>query len=429
MFFLGHSHIGALFQGGEAHGRIIDSLNLWAFGRPVIYGEDGHRLEPSLEALLGTTVVSAVGGSAHDMVGLVQHPRAFDFVLPEAPDLPVIPGAEIIPHAAVARTVRAMVEDEQLDLIRLLPAPGRRALHLESPPPVEDDAKLGREMGYLGFVPADAHQPSPAWLRYKLWRVHSALVREVCAGCGMASLRRRARRTYDRVRPPPVLIGHSHSQPIFDAAKTAGVRLEGFNFWWAPQPAVDAGRTALHPDIARALSRGTVFSVVGGAAHNVMGLVLHPRPYDFVLPAAPDLPLDTQVELIPARAVREALAESVQEYLDLIGLVRAAATGRMHQLQAPPPLEDGARILPDVPWAMLPHQDRAVSPAPLRYKLWRLYCEIEAEFCGRSGVEVIAPPTEAVDARGYLKPAYYADAMHANQSYGALVLQQMRRAL
>jgi len=41
--------------------------------------------------------VSMVGGNDHSVLGMLNHPRLFDFVLPEAPDLPMEPAAEIIP--------------------------------------------------------------------------------------------------------------------------------------------------------------------------------------------------------------------------------------------------------------------------------------------------------------------------------------------
>ena len=185
MFIVGHSHIAAIEQAAAGLGVSYRSLNLWGFGRPVVYGDGPPRLEPKLEAMLGPYVISTVGGSAHDMVGLVQHPDPFDFVLPERPELPLIPGAQVLAYDAVRRTVEAMMEGEQLDLVRLLPGNGRRVLHLESPPPTGDDPRMAEEMGMLAFVPKPNLGPSPRWLRYKLWRVHSAIVREACKAAGV----------------------------------------------------------------------------------------------------------------------------------------------------------------------------------------------------------------------------------------------------
>ncbi len=188
MFLLGHSHIVKLEGAARALGLPYDSLNLWGFGRPVLYDQPAPRLNPDLVHRLDDVVVSAVGGSAHDIVGLAQHPRPFDLVLPEQPDLPLIPGAEIVPAGALAQTIRLKIEDEQLDLVRLLVAPGRRVIHVESPPPSAPDARLASEMGMMPYAPEPHLGPSPVWLRYKLWRLHSAIVREACEAAGVEFL-------------------------------------------------------------------------------------------------------------------------------------------------------------------------------------------------------------------------------------------------
>ncbi len=227
----------------------------------------------------------------------------------------------------------------------------------------------------------------------------------------------------------PVLIGHSHAEAIFDAASLQGVRLNGYNFWHAPQPALNADRTAFHPEIAEVLQRGPVFSAVGGSVHSVMAMVQHLRPFDFVLPSRPDLPMIQGVEVVPFAAIRRAMAVSVEEYLQIMRLVCGQATGPVFHLEPPPPLEDGERVLADVPWMFFPDLTHEVAPASLRYKCWRLHSELVGDFCTEHDVELIPAPPEAMDARGYLKPAHYLDAMHVNASYGALVLAQMKRVL
>lgn len=187
MFFIGHSHVVALEGAADAMGLRYRSLNLWGFGRPVLYGDGPPRLDDQLELMLEghALVVSAAGGSAHDMLGLAQHPQPFDLVLPEEPDLPLTSGARIVSHAAVDAAVRGLMEPEQLDLVRLLARPDRRVVHIEPPPVIGDDARLSAQLMDMPFVPPGSPGPSPPWLRYKLWRVHSAIVREACAAAGV----------------------------------------------------------------------------------------------------------------------------------------------------------------------------------------------------------------------------------------------------
>ncbi len=238
-----------------------------------------------------------------------------------------------------------------------------------------------------------------------------------------------ARRLYERGkrrRINPRLIGHSHSQQIFDAAATAGFQLEGYNFWTAPQPAIAPDGSAFHPVIADCLRDGVVFSAVGGAGHNMIGLVRHPIPFDFVLSEQPALPTDHEASVIPEAAIMAAMMQQLQEYLDIITLVRAAASGPVYHFEPPPPLEDSDRVLADVPWSFFQNLTAEVSPAILRYKLWRLATRLVADHCAAIGVVFIEAPAGAVDERGYLKQEFYADAMHVNEAYGALVVEQMR---
>ena len=245
----------------------------------------------------------------------------------------------------------------------------------------------------------------------------------------VAVMRRLRDRVADRLGRTPALIGHSHARAIFEAAERQGVRLRGYNFWNAPQPALSAARTAFHPDIAAQLQRGPVFSAVGGSVHSVMAMVQHPRPFDFVLPSRPDLPMIEGAEVLPFTAIQRAMAAAVEEYLQIMRLIRRQSTGRVFHLEPPPPLEDGEQVLADVPWMFFPGLTHEVAPASLRYKCWRLHSELVTAFCAEQDIELIPAPSEAMDARGYLKPALYLDAMHVNAVYGALVLAQMKRVL
>lgn len=226
--------------------------------------------------------------------------------------------------------------------------------------------------------------------------------------------------------PSPRLIGHSHSQQVFAAAAAAGFSLEGYNFWSAPQPAITADRLEFHPEIASCLAEGTVFSMVGGAVHNIMGLVQHPEPFDFVLPADPDLPIDKSATHLPVAAIESAMMRQLQEYLDIIGLVRQVATGRVFHFEPPPPFKDNARLVADVPWAFFPDLTTQVSPPSLRYKFWRLASQLVRDYCMSHDVEFVQIPLSVIDRDGYLRPEYYGDAMHVNQAYGHLVLDQIR---
>ena len=79
--------------------------------KPNLSGEGTEAaLHPALTAMLqseiaagaGPLVFAAISGNEHHFLGMVNHPRRFDFVLRERPHLPLWPGAEIVPPGLVA---------------------------------------------------------------------------------------------------------------------------------------------------------------------------------------------------------------------------------------------------------------------------------------------------------------------------------------
>jgi cephalosporin hydroxylase/GT2 family glycosyltransferase len=225
-----------------------------------------------------------------------------------------------------------------------------------------------------------------------------------------------------------VCIGHSHTETVSAAAKSQGVPLEVLNFWHLPNPFVGtAGALRLVPAIAERLV-APVFSLIGGAVHQDVGLVLHPRPFDFVWPGDPDLPLAAGAEIVPFDAVHAALFERTQHYRDIMDAVRAATDGPVFHLESPPTYEAEELPQDDPGFFHMFGQDAQFSPAWFRFKLWRAHSAIIADHCAESGITFLPHPPEAVDARGFLRAAFHGTPAHANAAYGALLLRQMRHA-
>lgn len=238
----------------------------------------------------------------------------------------------------------------------------------------------------------------------------------------------RSRRA-NRGSRPLLCIGHSHVACVAQAAQTAAYPLQALNFWEIPG-AIRQEEAGPRFDIAIEQQlrehAGPVFSLMGGAAHVVIGLAVHPRRFDFVLPSEPDRPLDQDAELIPSIAVQRILESEMGQYLALMSLVRGLCTGPMFHLEPPPPCADAAKILAHVPWALFPDRCREVSPVSLRYKLWRLHSQILSRWCADAGVDLLPVPAGTMDADGFIRHQYSGDGVHGNARYGALVLEQMR---
>ena len=223
-----------------------------------------------------------------------------------------------------------------------------------------------------------------------------------------------------------VIIGHSHTEPVAAAAAAAGVPLDMLNFWHLPEPFIEAdGRLVLKPPL-RARLLAPVFSLVGGNVHQDVGLVVHPRRFDFVWPAQPELALEDDAEIIPFDAVHAALSERAGHFLDIMSAVRDATTGPVFHMESPPTY--GPEELPrdDAGFYHFFGKDAQFSPPWLRFKLWRVHSDIIAAHCRAIGIQFVAHPAEAVTEAGFLRDEYHGTPAHANAAYGALVLAQMR---
>jgi hypothetical protein len=230
--------------------------------------------------------------------------------------------------------------------------------------------------------------------------------------------------------PPLLCIGHSHVACVATAAAATGIPLQALDFWAMPGAIgqVD-GVPCLSPALEQQLCQhaGPLFSLVGGAAHGVLGMLVHPRRFDFVLPLQPELPLDATAEILPMLAVRRMLEALMSDYLGLMIQLRRLCSGPLFHVEPPPPYADAARMHADMPWDMYPGMRREISPASFRYKLWCLHSQILDDWCRTNGATLLRCPAAAVDENGFLREPYYGDGAHANAAYGGLVLQQMRR--
>lgn len=174
--------------------------------------------------------------------------------------------------------------------------------------------------------------------------------------------------------------------------------------------------------------RTVLVSMVGGNAHNLMGLVEPEARFDFVLAERPDLPLAGDAEILPQAQVAAILDRAVQaEIAPILKALRAAAGTEIWHMESPPPIASNDHIAQYM-------EDRfrqngkapRVSAPSFRYKLWRLHSAAMRRLCEDLGIRFIPHPAEAVDEGGFLLPQHVpANATHAAPSYGRLQLAQL----
>jgi hypothetical protein len=181
---IGHSHAAALEHSGAP---ALDVIDLWVTPDPWVRDAGaivGFRKDLTERIQAAETVLSLIGGSAHTVLGMVEHSRPFDLVLPSDQDLPVDEMRELVPAGAVRRKLIEM-NDESFQAIRAISHTARGpVVHVGPPPPLSDPARIAPRVPWDHF-PGQPRVVTPKWVRYKLWRLQNEIYADVCARLGV----------------------------------------------------------------------------------------------------------------------------------------------------------------------------------------------------------------------------------------------------
>ena len=187
MLLIGLSHTVAVQRAAKLRKAPVEVVNFWQQKEVLDETEDlalfAEPFARRLESHVGP-LFCIIGGFGHVSMGLLVHREPFDFVLPSEPELPLMPGATILPSGAVRR---AMMEVERRAL-RLVYEAARLSdgpiFHFAAPPVLENvDRGLKRVL--WDWFPDSTDEVAPAIFRYKLWRMECELLASVCADVGV----------------------------------------------------------------------------------------------------------------------------------------------------------------------------------------------------------------------------------------------------
>jgi hypothetical protein len=181
---IGHSHSEVVKAAAEAAGAPVEVYNFWHLKDPLVTEGGVVRLAPWLAERMRAPVFSLIGGAVHHDIGLVEHPRAWDVVVPEYAGLPVAEGAEIVPYGAVRANILERLQPYFgiMDAVREVVE--GEVFQLQSPPIYAGDVVPGDDPGWDGYHGA-GRRMSPAWLRWKLRWIQSELIEARCGERGI----------------------------------------------------------------------------------------------------------------------------------------------------------------------------------------------------------------------------------------------------
>lgn len=241
-------------------------------------------------------------------------------------------------------------------------------------------------------------------------------------------------------------IGHSHISAIWEAAKyrsRSDVSLEILNLRKF-EPLRKSEVYSIKGEVEEFIKKGAelIFSTIGGNTHNVLGLLKHPQPFDFVLPGREELPFEKNAKLISFDILKERVELQASHKLAILSMVKAVIGNQIpiYHVESPPPIENSEYIISKLDGCFRQTlkqrgidniEKNVIASSVLRYKLWRLHSQIFQEHCCEEGISFINVPAEAMSNEGFLLKEFWShsDVTHANQLYGECILKQLEEKL
>jgi hypothetical protein len=158
---------------------------------------------------------------------------------------------------------------------------------------------------------------------------------------------------------------------------------------------------------------------------------MHERPFDFWVPALPEHPPSSALELIPFDLMMRHCRAGMDWQLALVRAVQCHSNLPIFHIEAPPPVENSEMMerharMHAPTWGKM--QKFGSTSASFRFKVWWAWTAAAREWCTRLGIHFITAPEETRDSLGFLQRRYFADGIHGNDEYGRLMVHQVEKA-
>ncbi len=172
---IGNSHVFAL-QGAKTADELFDFYHL-------------NHIEISELSGINTdnylSIILLVKGNYHHAFSIANYPESFDFYLPENPNLPINQNARILPVSLVYKILKRGMEEQFSITNQLLQIFNNSTFYqVCSPPPFSSNEFIKKNPGNFAYKISKLGV-SPSAFRYKLWRLHTKIVRDNCEKLGI----------------------------------------------------------------------------------------------------------------------------------------------------------------------------------------------------------------------------------------------------
>lgn len=127
-----------------------------------------------------TNLISMVQGNYYNILGLVQSPELFDFIVPGAERLKRLEDALNVPFDIIDENFSRQTRDLEAFLKYLGGMGYRQVVHVDAPPPIESEDFIINDLSEKGDFNLNADRLSPALLRKKLWLAQRTHIKGIC---------------------------------------------------------------------------------------------------------------------------------------------------------------------------------------------------------------------------------------------------------
>jgi hypothetical protein len=191
---VGHSHLTAIvnasrLQRPDAYCK-LEAISLASPRYDQTLGYDGphRRYDPRIFADISDViartgpdfVLITLGGAEHFCHGAVNHPRPFQFILPNEAASSYDAGTELVPHDLVREQFRADMSSALHILAEIRSLAAIPMFYVSSPPPVGPSHLIAAHMPEAWRAEAERLGIPPPLARYRLWRIFTEICEELC---------------------------------------------------------------------------------------------------------------------------------------------------------------------------------------------------------------------------------------------------------
>lgn len=233
--------------------------------------------------------------------------------------------------------------------------------------------------------------------------------------------------------PPILVVGQSHTEALITAQRRLeypDMEIANLNAHHRELKVVE--KIKMDGYLPSRERRTLVASMIGGNFYNTFGLIENVIRFDFAVPKEDDFVLAEDRLLITYELIKHYFTDVMNRgFLQSIKAVRDHyAPSKFVHICSPPPISDNEHIVAHPGGVFKSKVQLGVTPSKLRRKLYDLHSLVIEEFCNAERIDLLFPPRKAVTDDGFLaRPYWMADPTHANEAYGQLVLDQLRRMI